>query len=175
MFEYEGLRLRPIESSDLDYVYMIRTDPSTAEMLGTLILTSFEDQLLWLNLLKKDKTKAYYILETGFSDGEYLPIGYLRFDEIDLINRSMRVGGDIALCYRNKGYGKKMMGLIEKFCFDYLNMHRLWLLVLSTNKVAKHVYEKSGFEKEGVMRKAVYKNGEYLDYEMYSILKEDYF
>jgi len=173
MFEYEGLRIRPIESQDLDYMYMIRTDPSTAEMLGTLILTSFEDQLMWLDSLKKDKTKAYYILEVIFRTDPYLPIGYLRFDEIDFINRSMRVGGDIEMSYRGKGYGTQMMELIKRFCFDYLNMHRLWLLVLSTNKVAKHVYEKSGFEKEGVMRKAVYKNGEYLDYEMYSVFREE--
>lgn len=170
MFTYGNLRLRPIENSDLEFMYRIRTDPSTSEMVGTLHLKSLEDQVAWLKSLKDDKTKAYYILE--LSAPSHDKIGYLRFDEIDMINRSMRVGGDIAKEYRLKGYGASMMELIKKFCFGYLNMHRLWLLVLSTNEVAKHVYEKAGFEKEGVMRKAVYKNCKYIDYEMWALLKE---
>jgi len=172
MFEYKelGLGLRPIESRDLEFVYLIRTDPSTAEMLGTLHLGGFEDQLSWLRALKEDKTKAYYILEDLTNSDK---VGYLRFDEIDLINRSMRVGGDIAPLFRNKGYGQKMIELIKKFCFDYMNMHRLWLLVLSTNAPAKYIYKKAGFRGEGVMRKAVYKNGMYIDYEMWSLLKEE--
>ena len=166
MFEYNGIWLRAIESSDLEFMYKIRSDPSTAEMVGTLFVKSLDEQDLWLKSLREDKTKAYYIFGVQFTK-----IGYLRFDEIDLINRSMRVGGDIDQKYRGQGYGQKMMELIKKFCFDYMNMHRLWLLVFSTNLPAKHIYDKAGFKKEGVMLKAVYRNGEYIDYEMWSLIK----
>lgn len=170
MFKYGDLRLRPIETSDLDFMYEVRTDPSTADMVGTLHLKSKEDQYLWFKCLKEDRTKAYYVLELD-QKSKVVKIGYLRFDEIDLLNRSMRVGGDLHKDYRSKGYGHQMMLLIKEFCFGCMNMHRIWLLVLSTNLVAKHIYEKAGFKKEGVMRKAVYKNGEYIDYEMWALLK----
>ena len=54
-----------------------------------------------------------------------------------------------------------------------MNLHRVELKVLASNERAQHVYEKCGFSKEGIIRKAVYKNGEFVDLLLYGILKDE--
>ena len=120
--------------------------------------------------MSNDSSSRYYIY---YSD-DISFIGMIRTDEIDWINRSIRVGGDIRPELWGQGYGHKMFALIKKYCFDYLNMHRLWLLVLETNERAIAVYKSAGFVEEGRQRQAIYRDGRYLDYVMMSLLEDDY-
>jgi UDP-4-amino-4,6-dideoxy-N-acetyl-beta-L-altrosamine N-acetyltransferase len=169
MFEYADVCIRPIEESDLPKMVALRSDPSVWMNLGTIRMIGLKEQKQWFENLGLDN-RYYYIL---FSK-KISFIGIVRMDEIDYINRSIRVGGDILAQYRNKGYGSKMYKLILKYCFDYLNMNRVWLLVLETNKFAIKLYMKSGFKEEGHQRKAIYRNNRYIDYIMMSILKSEY-
>ena len=53
-------------------------------------------------------------------------------------------------------------------------MHRVWLAVLSTNKIAYNMYQKHGFKEEGVYREAVFRDGKYHDYIIMSVLEEEF-
>jgi RimJ/RimL family protein N-acetyltransferase len=101
-------------------------------------------------------------------------IGLVRMDEHDAMNASIRVGADVVSGLRGRGYGRKIYEAIKKYCFHYLNVHRVWLLVLETNKHARRLYKKQGFRVEGKQRKAIFRDGEYLDYVMMSILEDEY-
>jgi len=101
-------------------------------------------------------------------------VGLVRMDEMDKMNASIRVGADVAVKLRGLGYGKKIYEAIKRYCFDYLNVHRVWLLVLETNEVALKLYRKQGFKVEGKQRQAIFRDGKYLDYLMMSILEEEY-
>jgi len=164
-------KLRLIEKSDLDFVAEIRSDPEVVKNLGTFVMLNKEKQLKWFSGLEKDKSKMYLIMERP--DGKKR-IGYVRITDIDYINRSMCIGGDIHKDHRGKGYSKYMYDLIFDLGFKKLNMHRLWLLVLEDNDRAKHIYTTKGFILEGEQRKAVYKNGKYKDYLMMSMLRGEY-
>ena len=95
-------------------------------------------------------------------------------DEIDKANRSIRVGADIVRELRGQGYGRKVYRLLKKYCFDYLNMHRVWLAVLDTNEAGRRLYESEGFEVEGRYREAIFRDGKYHDYILMSILEQQY-
>jgi len=170
MFEHAGVRIRPIEERDLPAMVELRADPAVWTFLGDIEMIGLERQREWFKSLQHRVDRRYYILGTGALDF----IGVVRTDEIDVTNRSMRVGGDILTKYQGKGYGTRMFQLIRRYCFDYLNMNRLWLLVLENNKVALSLYRKAGFVEEGRQRKAIFRDGEYLDYLMMSILRSEY-
>jgi RimJ/RimL family protein N-acetyltransferase len=93
-------------------------------------------------------------------------------DEIDLQNRSVRVGADVAVLKRRQGYGVGIYEALKKYCFDDLGMHRIWLLVLETNRPARALYRKVGFAEEGRMKKAIWRGGCWVDYVSMSTLKE---
>ena len=49
--------------------------------------------------------------------------------------------------------------------------HRLWLLVAAYNQRARNLYTKLGFKEEGIQREGLYKNDQYFDYIMMSMLQ----
>jgi RimJ/RimL family protein N-acetyltransferase len=75
---------------------------------------------------------------------------------------------------RGKGYGAEAVRLLLEFGFKDLNLHRIYLHVFSTNLAAIRVYEKSGFAREGLLRKAAFINNEYVDVAVMGILLEEY-
>jgi diamine N-acetyltransferase len=170
VFEYSGVRIRPIEERDLLPMMELRADPAVWCFLGDIAMIGLERQREWFKALPQRSDQCYYILGTKALDF----IGIVRTDEIDLVNRSMRVGGDILPKFQGKGYGARMFRLIQKYGFDFLNMNRLWLLVLESNKVALNLYRKAGFVEEGRQRKAIFRDGKYLDYLMMSMLRSEY-
>ena len=64
--------------------------------------------------------------------------------------------------YRGMGIGSKLFSELDKWAREN-NLTRLELTVVSSNIVAKHLYEKNGFEIEGIKRKSVLVDGKYLD------------
>lgn len=165
--------IRYAGEEDLSFITEIRLDPEVQDNVGTLLITNKQKQKEWFNKTCADSTKMYLIFEeTGLIDDK---IGYVRMTDIDYVNKSVCVGADIYKNYRGKGYTKNLYPLIFDLCFNKLNMNRLWLFVLETNERAIYVYKKMGFKEEGRQRKAIYKNGKYLDYIMMSIIREEYY
>jgi UDP-4-amino-4,6-dideoxy-N-acetyl-beta-L-altrosamine N-acetyltransferase len=170
VFEYDGVRIRPIEETDLATMVHLRRDPGIWMNLGNIEMIGTHEQKQWFEKLSTNPRARYFVLCVEGIDF----IGIVRMDEIDYINRSIRVGGDILPEYQGKGYGKRMFQLFKKYCFDYLNMHRMWLLVLETNDVALRLYRGVGFVEEGRQRQAIYRDGRYMDYIMMSLLRSEY-
>ena len=68
------------------------------------------------------------------------------------------------------GYGADAIMAMTKYAFDELRLNCIYANVLSYNKISQHTFEKCGYERDGVLRSRVYKNGEYIDLFVYSII-----
>ena len=64
--------------------------------------------------------------------------------------------------YRGQGIGTEFFKQLDAWA-EEKEVTRLELTVICENEVAKHLYEKNGFEVEGVKRKSVFVDGRYLD------------
>lgn len=170
VFEYAGVAIRPIEDRDLEKMVKLRGHPRVWMGLGDIEMINLRAQEEWFKRLQGDNKRRYYILCSENIDF----LGIARMDEIDWIDRSIRVGGDILPEYHGQGYGTKLFELLKKYCFDYLNMHRMWLLVLESNVIAQKLYSKAGFVEEGRQRQAIFRDGRYQDYIMMSLLKPEW-
>ncbi len=107
-------------------------------------------------------------------DGDTL-IGYLEIDGI-LWNHgagwiSLGIG---AAVYRGQGYGCAAMTLALDFAFQELNLHRLQLTVFAYNAPAIALYEKLGFQREGVYREFLYRDGQRYDMFLYGLLRREW-
>ncbi|RIL69394.1 N-acetyltransferase, partial [Staphylococcus devriesei] len=65
--------------------------------------------------------------------------------------------------YWGKGYGKEALKLLINFAFNSLNLHMLYLEVFSYNENATKMYEKLGFNQDGILRQSKYQDGQYYD------------
>lgn len=174
MFKLNDYFIKAIEGEDdLRFLMDLRNNPDTWIYLYNPHFVDWESQKRWYENMSKDPSRYYYIFGK-YENSIKINLGMVRTDEINPLNRSIRVGGDIDPKYRGKGYSKEMYKLIFEYCFSYLNMHRVWLLVLGTNDRAINLYKKMGMSIEGVQREAIRREGRYQDHIMMSILEHEY-
>ena len=64
--------------------------------------------------------------------------------------------------YRGKGIGSKLFSQLD-ICAIENKITRLELSVICSNTVAKHLYEKNGFEVEGIKKNSMIIDGKYVD------------
>ena len=74
----------------------------------------------------------------------------------------------------NKGVGSEAYQLLIQHGFDVLNLNRIASIQTARNTGMVKVCEKNGMQKEGILRQLLFKNGEYVDGVIYSILRQDY-
>ncbi len=70
-----------------------------------------------------------------------------------------------------KGYGTDAMRVLCRFGFEQMGLHRIHLWVYTRNVAAVRVYEKVGFSHEGIARQSWFKDGEFLDAHLMSLLE----
>ncbi|MDB5525967.1 MAG: acetyltransferase family protein [Rhizobium sp.] len=80
-----------------------------------------------------------------------------------------------AVAAPGKGFGKRLLGEITDWVFTNTRTHRFWLDHIITNDRARHVYEASGFRREGIFRQAyVLPDETRVDLAVMSILKPEW-
>lgn len=178
MFWYKKICFRPIEKQDLENVRKLRNDPTTWIYLSDVTQISPAMQEKWFESMEKASDKAYFAVFKQVKDfpisnsGDFL--GIIRCDQLDHANRSIRVGADIIPTERGKGYGTLALQAILEFCFDHMGMHRVWLLTVEGNMVARRLYENVGFAEEGLYRESIWRNGDWNNMILMSILEDEY-
>jgi len=178
MFWHENIGFRPVEKRDIEEMRRLRNEPSTWIYLSDVTQISAKQQEQWFEGLSKTRDKAYF---TIFKEEKSFPVSYegdflgiIRMDQIDYINRSIRVGCDIVPEERGKGYGTLAFKAILKFCFDHMGMHRIWLLTLEGNKVAIKLYKNAGLKEESRFRESIWRDGKWHNCLVMSILEGEY-
>lgn len=75
---------------------------------------------------------------------------------------------------QSKGIGTEAAKEMLKHAFYNLNLHKVYLTVLTNNQRAIKLYDRCGFKIEGTLREEVYKNGKFEDMLVMSILKKEF-
>jgi RimJ/RimL family protein N-acetyltransferase len=102
-------------------------------------------------------------------------IGFVALHSIDWNNQTgvLSIGiGDPE--FRGKGYGRDSLELILNYAFNELNLYRVGLDVIANNNRAIKAYERAGFRREGVIRQAVYRDGQRDDLILMGILRTEW-
>jgi ribosomal-protein-alanine N-acetyltransferase len=100
-------------------------------------------------------------------------IGFIALHQIDWRTRSAL--GGLLIGERGawgRGYATDAVRTRTRFAFEQLGLHRIEGHTL--NPGMRRVYEKCGYRHEGTARQKRWRNGGWLDVEMFAILDEDY-
>jgi RimJ/RimL family protein N-acetyltransferase len=154
-----NIKLREIERKDLRELNVWRNDPYLIDQLGTnfrFISQEVENEWFANYLANRDKSVRLAIEVLG----KY--IGNVNLTQIDFRNRSAEFSIMLGnKSFRRKGVGQKASEMILEHGFSDLGLRRIWLTCLEDNKPALALYSKLGFQLEGVMRDAIYKQGSF--------------
>ena len=149
-------------------------------------MTSVKKNLYFQGELTAEQHIAYYenFIKTGKcvqfiivvkNDKFSTDIGTVFIKNIDCSNHNGEYGifiGEEAA--RGKGYAKPATELVLKYGFEVLNLHRIYLTVMSDNVPAIKTYESVGFIREGVLREEYMRANGYVDVVMMSMLRREW-
>lgn len=165
----EKVMLRAIEAKDCDLLLKLINDPNTEKMLGGgSFPISEQHQKEWIEKQVNKQDTLRCIVEV--IDGK-IAVGTVILSGIDYKNGTAEVHIKlIAENGRGKGYGSDAIKTIVQYAFEELRLHCVYATVLDHNTVSAKLFEKCGFQREGILRGRVYKNGTYVDMVSYSII-----
>lgn len=171
MIKQGKMTLREIEKKDLEFLRYMINNPEIAKMtVGDSNYVTKEQQQLWFNNLVNEENKQRFMIDIANDT-----IGTIILENINYKNKSASISIKIGkINYRKKGYGEMAIKIILKYCFFKLNLHRIYANVLDYNEPSKKLFLKCGFSIEGIKRQSIYKNDDFHDLIMFSILKEEF-
>jgi RimJ/RimL family protein N-acetyltransferase len=166
--------LRPAERQDLPKFVKWLNDAGTSWFLALRAPLSMALEERWFErMLERFGTDVYHFVICRLADDR--PIGNIGLELIDTVNGNAALGivvgeeGD-----RGAGYGTDAVNALVDFGFGELRLERIWLDVYEGNDRAIRAYEKAGFAREAVLRKAAFHRGEHLDVIRMAILRAEW-
>ena len=168
------VRLTALTQSDLPTVVQWHQNPEFLRLFDALPAYPKTEAALaqWLDDTHKS-TDAFLFAVRSLDNDEL--IGYVELDGILWTHRVSGVSIAIGEAKQwGKGYGYEVMQLVLRFAFDELNLHRIQLTVFSYNERATALYEKLGFQREGVHREHLQRDGRRYDMYLYGLLRSEW-
>ena len=172
MLEGQLVRLRALESTDLERAYTWINDREVTRYLTARYPLSRADEERWLNDRPANSVAGVRLaIET--KDGVH--IGNLDLHRV--FPEDSKAGLGIMLGekdYWSKGYGTDAIVTLLRFAFEEMNLHPVWLHAFEYNERAIACYKKCGFREEGRLRQHHYTEGRYWDSVVMGILREEF-
>lgn len=172
MIDGKNIRLRSLTKKDLAKTFKWHNDLELKNLtLSHPFPVTDSQEEEWINSIIKDKSnKTIYF---GIEDkSRKILIGIIFLSRINFIHQTSWLGVFIGdKNSRGKGYGKEAVKMIVDYAFNNLNLRKVSLEVVKTNKAAIAVYKKLGFVIEGEMKKQVYVSSLYLDLIIMAVCK----
>ncbi len=173
----QRLRLRPINTNDIEAVHALHSMPQTDAFntLGIPDSIHTTEQIVngWLMQQQENPVRLLvYCIELAAAKQFIGLIGLIAGKPNYY---SAEVWYKIHPDYWRNGYATEALILLLDFCFAELKLHRVEAGCAVENTASARVLEKAGLSKEGTLRKKIPIRGEWKDNFQYAILEEDYF
>ncbi len=169
------LTLREWSQEDVPLVHQLLSEPDVARFNTIGIPTSIQvvQDLLQPTLDDRHQpVRKHYGWSMLNSDATF--VGEIGMNLAAARFKSAEIYYSVSSAYWGKGFASEAAQAIVQFAFDHLQLHRLEAGVATFNPGSIRVLEKIGMKREGLRRKILPINGEWIDNYMYAMLDEDY-
>ena len=165
------MKLRKWDETDLNCLVKYANNENIAKCLTNAFPHpySIEDGKTFLSMIADDNPTKVFAIDI---DGEAVgSIGI--FPQTDIHAKSAEIGYWLAEEFWGNGITPKAIREIVDYGFQTFDIIRIFARPFSTNINSQRVLEKAGFTCEAQLKKAIFKNGEFLDEMIYAILREN--
>lgn len=165
----DSVTLRTIEEEDVEFLRDAINDPEVREGLTTAHPINAEQEREYFEERVSNEEDVNLAICV---DGEIM--GTIGLHDIDQRAGNCEIGIWLAPEFHGRGFGTEASRLLIQYTFDELRMHRVLARVLAANEASARVWEKLGFEEEGVHRDEAFTGGEYVDMRYFSVLEDEW-
>lgn len=172
MLRGELITLRPITPADLEQLEQWSNDPEFNTEYGNFGLVPYgqvEQRFGENGMLGRRYGRLVIVTYDGTLAGEvsYHSVSYGPNEGSQAYN----IGITIAAEHRGHGYGTEAQRLLASYLFATHPIMRVEASTDVTNHAEQRALEKAGFQRDGVLRKAQWRNGAWHDLVLYSKLR----
>lgn len=171
--ESERLLYRAYNKEDAEVLFKMRSHKAVSKYMDTVIPKTSEDTLKRIEgyhkAFEESKGITWAIIEKQSNNH----IGDFGIWGIDKKNSRGEIGYILHPDFWGKGYMTEAMNTIIRFGFNTMNLHSYEANVNIENENSKALLLKFGFKLEAYFRESFYYDGQFLDSEIYCLLKSD--
>jgi len=173
MLEGNKIRLRALQRKDFNQTYKWHNDLDLKNLTLShpFPVTDVMEEKWIIDILEDKSNRNIYFGIENKNNNEL--VGIIFLSGINNIHQTCWLGiliGENEA--RGKGFGTEAIKLIIDYAFNNLNLRKVSLEVVNSNKTAIETYKKIGFNIEGEMKMQVYINGILFNNLIMSIFKE---
>lgn len=170
-----SIKFRAFKAGDEIFINRLREDEERESKVGGLKrCVSIDREEKWVrDIIFSDSSTIFYFAITEIDSDEI--IGYTSVSDIDYRNGTCFWSGiKLGRFCSGKGYGLQVSLLVLRYVFEELRMVRCIGKCQEEHIAALRLMENSGYLKEGLMRKSLFKNGKHINQWLMSITDDDY-
>ncbi|PYE87380.1 GNAT family N-acetyltransferase [Bacillus sp. 196mf] len=174
IFENNSIRIREASIADAEELFRIISDQDVMEYYGMKPCANLEgakEEILWFQSLAKNNQGFRWIIADKKSNKYIGDIGVFGFEPI---HNRIEIGFKLQQAHWNKGIMSECIQKVLEFSFLKNQYNRVEALVDPRNKGCQMTLKKSGFTLEGTLREYEFENGQYIDLQLYSIIKREF-
>jgi RimJ/RimL family protein N-acetyltransferase len=165
-----SITIRRAEPADVDFLVELMTDEDVEPYMAVVRPRDREGMLAEIERSQVEAEQfGRFVIEV---DGERA--GLMGFE---IANRRSRIAnlGSLAVHpdFRGQRLADEAAQLFQRHLIFDLGFHRLQLEIYGFNERAQRHAERAGFVREGVRRKAYWRNDEWVDGVIYGLVRED--
>jgi RimJ/RimL family protein N-acetyltransferase len=165
-----SISIRRATRDDLDFLAELVTHEDVEPYLAA-VRAKGRDELL-AEITRSDAEPDAFGVFVIEVDGERA--GTMRFERANRRSRIADLGGlAVHPDFRGRRLADEAARLFQRHLVDDLGFHRLQLEIYGFNERAQAHAERAGFTREGVRRKAYWRNDEWVDGVLYGLVAED--
>ena len=174
----ERLNLKLLKESDIPEMFAITQKyPEMSEFMtwnSPKTLAEAQEKFLKTDCRDaEDLNFGVFLKENGKFIGRITVRNFHLFQQ-DAEKRSVFLSFWLTPEVQGKGLGTELLREICRFCFEDLNLHKIFAGVFTQNIPSQKLLAKIGFREIGLLRKHYLKNDEYYDSTRYELLAEDF-
>lgn len=161
--------LRLMNEADLPLVLQWRNSQRVRQFMFSTHIISEDEHQSWWQRASIDRASRHYVFEV---DGR--PVGVVNFVEMDEPDGTAAWGLYLGADDTEPGTGSAMAWFALSEAFGPLGVRKLLCDVFASNEVALGLYEKVGFQREGVRRAHRFHDDRYEDVVELALFADDW-
>lgn len=179
MIDYgHGIALSYTSASDQEQFFSWRNDPAIwywCRQNGPITYAQHTSYWYGVDQCQDKKFFSIVAADTNFgaSEPRHVTVGCVGLTSIDHVNSRAEFSLYIGPEHQKRGYGERALKTLIDWGFKYLNLNQIWGETFAGNPALK-MFLRIGMKEDGVRRDFYFRNGQYIDCTLVSILRREW-
>jgi RimJ/RimL family protein N-acetyltransferase len=172
--EGQGFRLRQAVAKDVEFLVDLATNEDIEPFMSASSARDVESMRERIECSDAEpKSEGHFVIEVEWH-GSTWRAGTMAFSRVNERSRIAQLYGVMLHPdFRGRGLAAEATRLFARYLLVDLDFHRVQLEVYGFNDRAIRHFERSGFLKEGVKRRAYWRHDEWVDGFLFGLVQED--